>query len=138
MDPTNRVGSTLTISIQYTNLPSELHRMHFQSRSWYVNTAFLRTRCYLLPKIMKALTSHPSSATFFDPHQPYVCMLFQSFVMHYNAPRFYTELKHPTISHFSQVVGYSFGIASTISIVIASAGFLTFGGAYFFFDETGI
>mmetsp|Transcript_16955 Transcript_16955/g.41065 ORF Transcript_16955/g.41065 Transcript_16955/m.41065 type:complete len:208 (-) Transcript_16955:1105-1728(-) len=54
-------------------------------------------------------------------------MLFQSFVMHYNAPRFYAELKHPTIPHYSHVVGFSFGIASTISIVIASAGFLTFG-----------
>ena len=49
--------------------------------------------------------------------------------MHYNSPRFYTELKHPTIPKYCQVVGYSFGIASTFSIVIASAGFLTFGGA---------
>jgi amino acid permease len=54
-------------------------------------------------------------------------MLFQSFVMHYNTPRFYMELKHSTIPRFTQVVGYSFGIASTISIVIAASGFLTFG-----------
>jgi hypothetical protein len=38
------------------------------------------------------------------------------------------ELKNSTIPRYSRVVGYSFGIASAISVIIASAGFLTFGG----------
>ena len=33
-----------------------------------------------------------------------VCMLFEAFVAHYNAPRFYTELKNHTIPRFRTVV----------------------------------
>ena len=60
---------------------------------------------------------------------PFVCMVFQSYAMHYNAPRFYTELKDATVSRFTRTVGFSFGIASVIYISIAAAGFLTFGSS---------
>lgn len=59
---------------------------------------------------------------------PYVCMLFQSYVMHYNVPRFFIELKDSTVPRFSQAAGYSFGSASCFNILVAGAGFLTFGG----------
>jgi amino acid permease len=56
-----------------------------------------------------------------------VCMLFEAFVAHYNAPRFYTELKDHTISRFRTVVTYSFGASSVVYIFITAFGFLTFG-----------
>jgi amino acid permease len=59
---------------------------------------------------------------------PFVCMVFQSYVMHYNAPRFYTELRDASVSRFTKTVGFSFGTASMMYISIAAAGFLTFGG----------
>lgn len=59
---------------------------------------------------------------------PFLCMVFQSWVMHYNTPRFYTELKDASIPRFAQVVGYSFGLTSAMYICIAAAGFWTFGG----------
>lgn len=58
---------------------------------------------------------------------PFVCMVFHSWVMHYNTPRFYTELKDATIPRFTKVVGWSFGLAACICILIAAAGFWTFG-----------
>jgi amino acid permease len=60
---------------------------------------------------------------------PYVCMLFEAYVMHYNSPRFYSELKDPTVPRFAIVVGTSFGFSAVINIVIASTGYLTFGGS---------
>jgi amino acid permease len=59
---------------------------------------------------------------------PFICMVFQSWVMHFNSPRFYTELKHASIPRFAQAVGYSFGFAAAIFMTIAAAGFWTFGG----------
>jgi sodium-coupled neutral amino acid transporter 11 len=60
---------------------------------------------------------------------PFVCMVFQSYAMHYNAPRFYAELKDATVSRFTRAVGFSFGTAAVIYISIAVAGFLTFGSS---------
>eukprot|EP01041_Mallomonas_annulata_P000542 gene542-1040_t len=54
-------------------------------------------------------------------------MLSTSFICHYNAPRFLTELKQPTLQRYNIVV-YSAFIISIISyILIKSIGFLTFG-----------
>jgi amino acid permease len=59
---------------------------------------------------------------------PYVCMIFQSWVMHYNTPRFYMELKDASIPRFAEAVGCSFGLSVAMYIVISAAGFWTFGG----------
>ena len=59
---------------------------------------------------------------------PLVCMIFEAYVMHYDSPRFYAELKRRSIPRFTTCVGGSFGLAGTCYIVIAAAGFLTFGG----------
>ena len=58
---------------------------------------------------------------------PFVCMVFNSYIMHYNTPRFYMELKDRSIPRFTLAVGGSFGIAAIILILIAGAGYLTFG-----------
>jgi solute carrier family 38 (sodium-coupled neutral amino acid transporter), member 11 len=47
---------------------------------------------------------------------------------HYNSARFYTELKDRSLPRFGVAVSSSFGIAAVAYMVIASFGFLTFGG----------
>lgn len=56
-----------------------------------------------------------------------VCMTFQAFFAHYNAPRYYMELEDNTVQRFSVVVGSSFGIAAVFYIVMTVFGFVTFG-----------
>ena len=48
--------------------------------------------------------------------------------MHYNSPRFYTELAEANIPRFTHAVVASFGLSAVVYVVIAVAGFLTFGG----------
>jgi amino acid permease len=60
---------------------------------------------------------------------PLVCMLFQAYVMHYNCPRFYAELKDASVHRFARVVSGSFGLSSLLYTVIAAAGYCTFGGS---------
>jgi len=52
----------------------------------------------------------------------------QAFVMHYNSPRFYCELRDANLPKFTAVVSGSFGTSGLIYITIAAAGYLTFGG----------
>jgi len=59
---------------------------------------------------------------------PFVCMVFTSNDMHYNASRFYAELKQASIPRFAQVTVYSFGLTAAIYFSIAIVGFMTFGG----------
>lgn len=58
---------------------------------------------------------------------PYVCMVYESFVMHYNAPRFYRELKNRTLRKYSIICCISFGASGIIYIGIACFGYMTFG-----------
>lgn len=58
----------------------------------------------------------------------YVAMIFEAFVAHYNAPRFYSELQHASIPRFRMVVSHGFGASTILYIVIMCFGFLTFGG----------
>ena len=55
-------------------------------------------------------------------------MLSTSYMAHFNAPKFYTELKNNTVPRFLKVVSTSFGISIGLFCIIASLGFLTFGG----------
>ena len=59
---------------------------------------------------------------------PFVCMCYEAYVMHYNSARFYTELKGKTLPRFGIAVGSSFSISAVMYVVIASFGYLTFGG----------
>lgn len=58
---------------------------------------------------------------------PFVCMVYTSFDMHYNSPRFYAELRDASIPRFGQTVTYSFAITAIVYFSIAVVGFLTFG-----------
>eukprot|EP00970_Alexandrium_tamarense_P010613 scaffold2178_cov171-Alexandrium_tamarense.AAC.9 len=56
-----------------------------------------------------------------------VCMLSTAYIAHFNAPRFYRELKDNTIPRFGKVTGISFGISTAIYAAVSAMAFLTFG-----------
>ena len=58
----------------------------------------------------------------------FITMVYEAFVAHYNAPRFLTELKQPTMKRYGILVGIAFGSSSLVYIVMTAFGFLTFGG----------
>lgn len=58
-----------------------------------------------------------------------MCMLSNAYIAHFNAPKFFYELKNNTLSRFNQVVGWSFGASVLLYSVISGLGFLTFGAA---------
>eukprot|EP00957_Ditylum_brightwellii_P105729 8063449-Ditylum_brightwellii.AAC.1 len=47
-----------------------------------------------------------------------VCMTFQAFFAHYNAPRYYIELQNATSTRFGYVVSSSFGLSALIYIAM--------------------
>lgn len=58
-----------------------------------------------------------------------VCMLSTAFMAHFNAPKFYLELRNNTLVRYNTVVAISYGISIFLTAAIASIGFLTFGSA---------
>eukprot|EP00980_Cylindrotheca_fusiformis_P001396 scaffold345_cov134-Cylindrotheca_fusiformis.AAC.7 len=58
-----------------------------------------------------------------------VGMLSTAYMAHFNAPKFYNELKEKTLPNYYKVVTTSFGAAISIFSLIAGVGFLTFGSA---------
>ena len=52
-----------------------------------------------------------------------------SFMAHYNAPRFYTELHNPTLKRFTLLVLLSFSLVAVIYVFFAWAGFAVFGSS---------
>ena len=58
-----------------------------------------------------------------------VSMLSTSYIAHYNAPKFYSELKDTSMPKFNKVIGYSFSVSVLAFIIMMSLGYLTFGGA---------
>lgn len=58
-----------------------------------------------------------------------ICLLSTAYMAHFNAPKFYVELKDNTIKRYNTVVGSSFGISVFIFALVGSLGFLTFGSA---------
>lgn len=56
-----------------------------------------------------------------------ISMLSTSYMAHFNAPKFYIELKNNTIKRFNLVVTSSFAISIGIFCIVATLGFLTFG-----------
>lgn len=55
-------------------------------------------------------------------------MLSTAFVAHFNAPKFYNELKDANMERFNTVVKGGFASSILLFIFIMSIGFLTFGG----------
>lgn len=58
-----------------------------------------------------------------------VCMLSTAYMAHFNAPKFYRELKNNTMGRYHSVVSWSFGISILLMGTMTSLGFLTFGEA---------
>ena len=58
-----------------------------------------------------------------------ISMLSTAFMAHFNAPKFYTELKDNTIPRYNKVVGASFGISILMFCLVAAMGYLTFGAS---------
>ena len=58
-----------------------------------------------------------------------ICMLSTAYMAHFNAPKFYIELKNNTIKRYNTLVSTSFAISIASYVVMAAFGFLTFGGA---------
>lgn len=58
-----------------------------------------------------------------------VSMMATAYMAHYNAPKFLSELKEPTMDNFNQVVGAAFVLAFVAYLAIMSCGFMTFGGS---------
>lgn len=58
-----------------------------------------------------------------------VSMLSTSYIAHFNAPKFYSELKNTSMTRFNKVVNSAFGVSIVTFIFMMSMGFLTFGGA---------
>lgn len=52
---------------------------------------------------------------------------FSSIQAHFNAPKFYLELKNNTVKRYNAVVSWSFGISILLMGFITMIGFLTFG-----------
>jgi len=58
-----------------------------------------------------------------------VCMLSTAYLAHYNAPKYFVELKDNTIERFNQVVKYGFAASMSMFVAVTAFGFLTFGKA---------
>mmetsp|Transcript_19141 Transcript_19141/g.42482 ORF Transcript_19141/g.42482 Transcript_19141/m.42482 type:complete len:495 (+) Transcript_19141:1-1485(+) len=58
-----------------------------------------------------------------------VSMLSTAFIAHYNAPKFYHDLKEKSVPRYNKVVYASFACAILAFVSINAFGFLTFGGA---------
>ena len=58
-----------------------------------------------------------------------VSMLSTAYIAHFNAPKFYRELKDATIQRFNTVTGTSFGISILFYTLLSSCAFLTFGAS---------
>ena len=62
-----------------------------------------------------------------------VFILSTAFMEHFNAPKFFTELKDNTVKRYNTLVEMSFGIPITLFAIISGLGFLTFGS-----DSSGL
>jgi amino acid permease len=58
-----------------------------------------------------------------------MCMLSNAYIAHFNAPKFFSELKDNTMARFNQVIGWSFGTSIFLYSAMSALGFLTFGSA---------
>ena len=89
------------------------------------------------PTLASSLAAHlkPSfgskgwNAVFSSQSAILISMLSTAFMAHYNAPKFYWELKDRSVPRFLTVVRVSFLGALMIMALVAAAGFGTFGAA---------
>ena len=88
------------------------------------NGSFLET-ALLLPSF-----ADKGASAVLSPHALILtCMLSNAYIAHFNAPKFFYELKNNTLKRFNQVVGWSFGASVLLYSIISGLGFLTFGAS---------
>ncbi|CAJ1963717.1 unnamed protein product [Cylindrotheca closterium] len=56
-----------------------------------------------------------------------ISMLSTAYIAHFNAPKFFKELKNNTLERFNMVTSASFGISIAFYCIVSSLAFLTFG-----------
>ena len=82
-----------------------------------------------IPSTMRPSFGKEGWAAVFKPGSiTLVSMLSTAYMCHYNAPKFYNELKDNTMPRFNAAVAAGFGISILMTAFIACIGFLTFGG----------
>jgi amino acid permease len=94
----------------------------------YVGGAYAVPQGLFLNEIAPALRpSFASPAAPWNSPSILLAMLSTAYMAHFNAPKFYTELKDNTVPRYMTVVAASFGIAIALFATIGTLGFLTFG-----------
>lgn len=56
-----------------------------------------------------------------------ICMLSTAYMAHFNAPKFFNELKDNTVERYNKLVSMSFAISIAFFMIVSGLGFLTFG-----------
>lgn len=57
-----------------------------------------------------------------------ISMISTAYVAHYNAPKFWIDLKNKTAARYNTVIATAFGLAAAMYTTVMWTGFLTFGG----------
>mmetsp|Transcript_29680 Transcript_29680/g.65776 ORF Transcript_29680/g.65776 Transcript_29680/m.65776 type:complete len:255 (-) Transcript_29680:150-914(-) len=57
-----------------------------------------------------------------------ISMISTAYVAHYNAPKFFSELKEKTMTNYNKIVTMGFGASIALYFVVMWVGFLQFGG----------
>lgn len=81
------------------------------------------------PSFVDAATAATTSGADGWPGVVLVCTLATAFVAHYNAPRFYSELRDSSVERFQTVTFASYTVAAVLFVIVGCCGFLTFGQA---------
>jgi amino acid permease len=82
-----------------------------------------------MPTTLRPVFGNVGASGIFNPKATILLgMLSTAYMAHFNAPKFFVELKDNTVPRFMTVVGTSFGIAVALFASMAAMGFLTFGG----------
>jgi amino acid permease len=82
-----------------------------------------------LPAALRPAFGSNGAASAFSPVTAILLgMLSTAYMAHFNAPKFYTELKNNTVPRYLTVVATAFGCSIGLFGLIATLGFLTFGG----------
>ena len=81
----------------------------------------------IAPNLQPAFGSEGAMAALSPNSLILICMLSTAYIAHFNAPRFFKELKNNTMKRFSSVTSWSFGISTAMYAAVSAMGFLTFG-----------
>jgi amino acid permease len=105
--------------------------IRYFGRAYTVTTgkAALSSLAKDLPAALRPAFGTNGAASAFSPVTAILLgMLSTAYMAHFNAPKFYTELKNNTVPRYLTVVATAFGCSIGLFGLIATLGFLTFGG----------